>query len=591
MYTHPEPGPPVRLSGREEAVSTQMPQQQFEQKMVTVHTRFVAAQSQAAISLRHNEWICEDLLHGQDEMHDTYYHLQQKLDNNYDTLCAKQKRMIDQRVELGRDVQRHKVNLAMLTDNHAAVVAKLKDEVTETRESLTKAQRDFNLPDVALQETTMSTVNEESSGKLMTLAIQGFPDGDILQCAKAAKMVNTAEVQCTTAAYSLKISRHYWIYERIRRNEHLLVELQQMTEDKVAAMTVKVFGRLQLRRRAHNPSTSKYEVDEDGEDLTHHDYGTVGTLGEQHQRTQDAEVKVLTIEDRVFKAHVEVSHKLCTLEKRSTTLATEHSRLETTVRRLWRELALAQGTYHAVRTLKFLDTERSWGLSNTECDKTAVRSSSHSLPKARCETTALSLTSGTKRNDDKIQHRTYNITVHPQVTGRDARKIPSARMAQLEMYSKQDPWIHHANECGCRAFFAANGVVKLLFVAISEARTDATKTNAVHSGLHAGSSLVKSVFVGVRHTHPPARYGEKRIAQWSQWSHHAAAFESNARRHLLRHLAKCAHSYRASILQLVGAADRMRSPQRCEAECETSNREAIPNSTTTQQFVQARCLQ
>ena len=568
----------IPFSGEERAVSLQVGRQAGEENLVKSRVSLAATHLPRG-SLRRNRRLCEDLLLVQGEMHDAHYHLQQKLDNSYDTICGLEKRFINQRVELERDARRHTARIAILCAEHTVVSATLREDINETHENLSKAQRDCGSPEI-VDENIRTTDNHDSSYSHLQISFQpstadtpnrklealryGFPNGDAVERIEAARSMHELEVQCVTAVNKLEASRHIWSRGRIRNKELLRFQLQQTTENNVAAMTARIFGRSRIRLRCSNRAiSSKDDCSDDSISLT--DGGCrmdvndgvnggstciaackIGKISQQANQDDGTEKQTLKIEDRVLQAHGKTMDKLTVAGKTSTILAAERSRVEETLTRLRRELAIARSAYCRARTLAVMDTDSIRKLTEHDYIKKVETCSRRDILQVDVQTAVDASNTNTESND--YYARLSHAAVLRSGLGVSRHRAQGSASEVICEAHKTEYLDVRPEGYGCIASEAANGIVRILVAAITEARIGAGK--ASQDGDDGFQSPVDRGRKSSRDEHRNEN---------TRWSSRTGIRDVDDRLDLLRHLVKCAHVYRANVQQLEDATKAMHS--------------------------------
>lgn len=262
-----------------------------ESRLVALSCELENAQTATSAILEQHRSLAREADEAKDDMQDLYYYLQQKLDNNYVTITSLERRVINARVELESEGERHATRTEAMAAEMDGLLAEARDAAGEAREALARTQRDC-------------AVEHKQDD-------WDFPRGDERDRICAERKREELEEALDAARKELTREREQLRRERICHKEQLHLDLARDAERRIDLAIRGVFGAVDGSR------------------------GIATTIG-----------------DRVLAAHMNDAEALSVSGKRLMALDAEFSRLSGVERALERECALARETHEAAKAVR-----------------------------------------------------------------------------------------------------------------------------------------------------------------------------------------------------------------------------------------------
>jgi len=527
--------------------------------------------SLTALLLCQNRRLCGYLLRIKDELHDTYYYLQQKLDSNYDTVYSREQRVINQCIEHKRSRTCHTTHIASFSDDHTVVIAKLMDSVTEARENLRKALRDctkYAIPskeeskimhpgDESPHSRSQSLQPQCAAGsrkQVLDLSTLDFSIGGAKERATATWIVNDVETRFSSAVAELISSQHNWSCERIQSKELARLELLQSTDSKVASMSAKILGPQSVEMYGSDGCMARND-DLQKSYILGSATAALGWKKQRETRQCGFTHQKCMIESCVLKAHGRNVQLMATLEKIATSTATEYLWLRAAVTRLRHDLAIATCNCRIALMCAAVEVASIEKISTRE-------DSCVYLICTRFDQKSSDPVAGTRRQDedkmnvDASRETCDYIDLQTQMRRSATIKLASINKSFQKVRGDVDRGVIRAHNFGCRLSDGASSIARLLVAAVAELRTvPVSFSDKANMNRDEAALFVSRVGVNPKHAKSHNLHNAKAITSQLPCNN----VEPENRLPLLCNLLKCVHAYRMSVRHLINMSYALHS--------------------------------
>lgn len=208
-----------RLGGAEGQRWLTMAREAAKRRLDVGYEELARMQALARETIRFHRELSEEAVRVRDETQDLYYYLQQKLDDNYETISQLEKRVIETRVEMERECKRHALQLDALALERERLLGTAREQVVEAREALVRVQAECG-----------SSESEQ------------FSKGDPEERAASKQLRNDLIVACDAARERARAERDCLSRKRISAKEVARSVLVEAAEREVEASVRDTFG-------------------------------------------------------------------------------------------------------------------------------------------------------------------------------------------------------------------------------------------------------------------------------------------------------------------------------------------------------------